>query len=262
MSTPEPWTAYDAAAAASHVTVRELDDLADLQRASEVLGEIWGVPDNPPMGAELLRAMRKAESYIAGAFDAGEMVGVCVGFHSTPAARAMHSHIAGVRSMVAGRHVGFALKLHQRAWCLQRDIELMEWTYDPLVARNAYFNLAKLGAGVAEYLPDFYGAMSDGINRADQSDRILVHWRLASDRVVSACAGRPAAAVVPPGGAASWVEVPRDIESLRRTDPEQARTWRHKVRDQLVSALASGARVGGFDKDRGYLVDMTEGGLA
>ena len=85
--------------------------------------------------------------------------------------------------------MGFALKLHQRAWCLDRGITLMEWTYDPLVARNAYFNLSKLGATVAEYLPDFYGVMGDGINRFDESDRILVHWPLEDAVVVDAHLG-------------------------------------------------------------------------
>ena len=263
MTTPEAWTAYDDAAAAARISVRELDRLDQLQEAAAVLGEIWGVPENPPMGTELLRALAKAENYVAGAYDGGghdaRMVGVCVGFHSTPAARTMHSHIAGVTAAVAGRHVGFALKLHQRAWCLDRGIELMEWTYDPLVARNAYFNLAKLGARVAEYLPDFYGAMGDGINSGDESDRILVHWRLASPEVVAACAGTPLHPVVPPGAAASWVEVPRDIESLRLTDPEQARSWRTKVRERLLTALATDGSVGGFDKNRGYLIVPPEG---
>lgn len=261
--TVEPWASYDVAAAASRITVRELSRVEELHEAAAVLGRIWGVPDNPPMSAELLRAMGKAESYVVGAYDlddpAGPMVGVCVGFHSTPAARVMHSHIAGVTSAVAGRHAGFALKLHQRAWCLDRGIEMMEWTYDPLVARNAYFNLAKLGARVAEYLPDFYGAMTDGINRHDETDRILVHWSLSAPEVVAACAGTPARAAVPSGAAASWVQVPRDVEALRLTDPEQARAWRTKVRDQLLVALEADGHVAGFDKEQGYLVLPHEG---
>jgi predicted GNAT superfamily acetyltransferase len=261
--TAEPWASYAAAATTSRVVVRELATLEELHEGAALLGRIWGVPDKPPMSAELLRAMGKAESYVAGAFDttdpAGTMVGVCVGFHSTPAARTLHSHIAGVTGAVAGRHVGFALKLHQRAWCLDRGIELMEWTYDPLVARNAYFNLAKLGARVAEYLPDFYGAMVDGINRSDESDRILVHWALSSPEVAAACAGSPVRATVPPGAAASWVHVPRDIETLRLADPEQARQWRAKVRDQLLTALEAGGCVAGFDKEQGYLVLPHEG---
>ncbi|SFD02019.1 Predicted acetyltransferase, GNAT superfamily [Nocardioides terrae] len=260
------WSAFESAATASRVVVRELGDLGELREAAAVLGRIWGVPENPPMSAELLRALGKAESYVAAAFDGAggdaAMVGVCVGFHSTPAARAMHSHIAGVTTAMAGRHVGFALKLHQRAWCLDRGIELMEWTYDPLVARNAYFNLAKLGAHVAEYLPDFYGTMDDGINRDDETDRILVHWDLASASVVAASAGRTVRPVVPSGAAASWVQVPRDIEALRLTDPEQARGWRTKVRDQLLSALAAGGSVAGFDKEQGYLVLPHEGDVS
>jgi predicted GNAT superfamily acetyltransferase len=264
--TTEAWASYDAAAGTSRVEVRELTELGDFQEAAAVLGQVWGVPDSPPMGPELLRALGKAESYVAAAFDgtgAGStMVGVCVGFHSTPAARAMHSHIAGVRTVVAGRHVGFALKLHQRAWCLDRGIEMVEWTFDPLVARNAYFNLAKLGARVGEYLPDFYGAMDDGINRDEETDRILVHWALADPQVAAACAGSPVRPVIPPGAAASWVHVPGDIEALRLADPEQARSWRAKVRDQLVTTLAAGGSVGGFAKEQGYLVLPHEGETA
>ncbi|MEI7054314.1 GNAT family N-acetyltransferase [Nocardioides sp. CCNWLW239] len=261
----EAWGAYARAAAAARITVRELDGIVELQRAEQVLAGIWGVPDNPPLGAEVMRAMRKAEGYVAGAFDetegndgsgaegsGGEMVGVCVGFHSVPAARTMHSHIAGVVPAMAGRHAGLALKLHQRAWCLEHGITLMEWTFDPLVARNAYFNLAKLGARVAEYLPDFYGSMADGINDAeDASDRILVHWELDSPEVAAACSGRPVEVADVPGG--SWVEVPGDIEALRITDPATAREWRTKVREQLLSGLESG-HVAGFHRDKGYLL--------
>ena len=257
--TTESRRSYEAAAARSGVVVRELTELAELHEASVVLGAIWGVPDKPPMNAELLRALAKAESYVAGAYDGATMVGVCVGFHSTPAARAMHSHIAGVTSAVAGRHVGFALKLHQRAWRLDRGITLIEWTYDPLVARNAYFNLSKLGAQVAEYLPDFYGVMGDGLNRFDESDRILVHWPLEDPVVVDACAGTPLRPVVPAGAAASWVAVPPDVEVLRLVDLDQARSWRLKVREQLTTALATGGHVAGFDRERGYLVLPTEG---
>jgi predicted GNAT superfamily acetyltransferase len=243
--------------------VRELLTLDHLQQAAAVLGRIWGTPEKPPMSTELLRAMVKAQSYVVGAFDADHPeagpVGVCVGFHSAPAAHAMHSHIAGVTDGVAGRHVGFALKLHQRAWCLDRGIDLAEWTFDPLVARNAYFNLAKLGARVAEYLPDFYGSMTDAINRGNESDRILVHWSLASPEVARACAGSPVRAAIPAGGAAWWVQVPSDVSALRRTDPEAARGWRTKVRDQLTTTLDAGGHVAGFDKQNGYLVLPPEG---
>ena len=103
--------------------------------------------------------------------------------------------------------------------------------------------------------------MTDAINRGNDSDRILVHWSLASPEVAQACAGSPVLASVPPGAAASWVHVPRDIEALRLTDPEQARVWRIKVREQLKTALDAGGHVAGFDKGQGYLVLPHEGDL-
>ena len=109
---------------------------------------------------------------------------------------------------LTGRHVGFALKLHQRAWALLRGVSEIAWTFDPLVSRNAYFNLVKLGAQPAEYLPNFYGTMLDTINGDDDSDRLLVRWRLRSPHVVAAAAasthrrGSPTSS--PPAPPSGW----------------------------------------------------------
>ena len=104
--------------------------------------EIWGrSADNPPVPPELLRAFSKAGNYIAGAFAGDELVGATIAFHSTPERHALHSHIAGVAPGLVGRSVGYAMKLHQRGWALARGIDVIEWTFDPLVARNAYFNV-------------------------------------------------------------------------------------------------------------------------
>lgn len=146
--------------------------------------------------------------------------------------------------------------------------------------RNAYFNIAKLAAEPAEYLPDFYGPIDDGINRSDDSDRILVRWRLASPDAESVCAGRPrpadaevarsrgatvalgvsatgAPSVGRTGGNARTVlvAVPEDIEALRESDPACAVSWRTAVRDVLGGLLADGARVRGFDPAGWYVVD-------
>src|SRR5699024_8773798 len=98
-------------------------------------------PANPPVTTELLRALTKAGNYVTGAYDGAELIGACVGFFGEPAGAALHSHIAGVTGAARGRHVGFALKLHQRAWALRRGVREIAWTFDPLIRRNAYFNL-------------------------------------------------------------------------------------------------------------------------
>lgn len=241
------------AASRAGVSLRELTGMGEQAESIRLLSEIWKrSPENPPVPPELLRAMSKAGNYIAGAFVEDELIGVAIAFHADPDRHALHSHIAGISPAHAGRSVGFALKLHQRAWALSRGIDTIEWTFDPLVARNAYFNLSKLGAEPAEYLANFYGEIADGINTDDETDRLLVSWRLRSDEAVACAAGASAVAVREPGDV--WVAVPSDIEQVRREDMAAAQHWRRRVREQLTELLDAGGRIIGFDRAEGYLV--------
>lgn len=243
------------AARASGVVVRELGDIDDQLQVVSLLSGIWGrTADNPVVPPELLRALGKAGNYIVGAFAGDELVGGTIGFHSTPERHALHSHIAGVTPGYAGHAVGYAMKLHQRGWALSQGVDVIEWTFDPLVARNAYFNIAKLHALPVEYLANFYGAMTDAINSGDDTDRLLVRWELRDPGVVAAAGGQAA----PAGTASISVAVPTDIETLRATDPARARDWRREVREQLRSLLERGGRIVGFDRRDGYLVDLEE----
>jgi predicted GNAT superfamily acetyltransferase len=267
------------AAAAAGVVVRELTELADLDQVLHLYVRVWGRSANPPMTLELLRALTKAGNYVGGAFlPDGRLVGACVGFFHAPADDAMHSHIAAVDPVMTGRSVGFAVKLHQRAWALQRGVSDVAWTFDPLVSRNAHFNLVKLAARPVEYLPNFYGPMVDLINGADDTDRLLVRWRLLSPAVERACSPDAVATPepVPPGAVAavglgsdgapvpgrmgaevSLVAVPDDISALRTSDPDLAHRWRTTVRDVLSELLADGARITSFDRTAGYVVRRT-----
>ncbi len=188
-------TAADAAAHRARVDVRQLDTLAELEAVYRLYDTIWRPdPSNPPVTTELLRALTKAGNYVAGAYDGGTLVGACVGFFGEPSGASLHSHIAGVSHVARGRSIGFALKVHQRHWALRRGAREIAWTFDPLVRRNAYFNLVKLAARAVEYLPNFYGGVRDGINGADDTDRLLVSWPLTDAAVARACgdgAARP-----------------------------------------------------------------------
>lgn len=269
--------AADAALAAG-VVVRELTELTELADVEALYDQIWRRSASTPVNTELLRAFSKAGNYVAGAFDGSTLVGACVGFFSPPAAGALHSHIAGVSAAVVGRHVGYALKLHQRAWALSRGVRAVEWTFDPLVARNAYFNLVKLGSRPAEYLPNFYGGMQDRINGDGDTDRLLIQWALLDPSAIAASRGcwRPADvdAVQRNGGAVALrrgddgrpvpgstsaatvlVAVPGDVEALRIADPAQAKEWRLAVRDVLGGLMAGGARVTGFARSGWYVVE-------
>ena len=269
--------AAEAAARSAGVRIRELREIAELEEVVRLYDGIWRRSGASPINTELLRAFAKAGNYIAGAFDGPALVGACVGFFSAPADGALHSHIAGVSTAVRGRAVGFALKQHQRAWALRRGVAVIAWTFDPLVSRNAWFNLVKLSAAPVEYLTNFYGGMRDGINGSDDSDRLLVHWNLAAPAVIAAAQGsnRPADAVReeadgavvalgvssvgspvrgPLDGMVSLVAVPPDIEAMRVSDPDRAREWRVGVRDTLDTLMATGGTLTGFDRAGWYVV--------
>ncbi|MCP2263739.1 GNAT family N-acetyltransferase [Promicromonospora thailandica] len=244
------------AADAAHVVVREVSGLGELAAVGDLFTRIWG---RPSVSTELLRAFSKTQSYVGGAFRDGALVGACVAFHAAPRLRSLHSHIAGVTPGTGGRGVGFALKVHQRAWALRHGVDEIAWTYDPLVARNAHFNVVKLAARPTEYLTNFYGPMADAINGDEDTDRLLVRWDLRAPAVIRAAAPGAAWRSVPGGSDGvppdAVVPVPPDIERLRATDPAAAHDWRLRVRESLAPHLAAGAAVG-YDRERGYLVHV------
>lgn len=241
----------DRAAARAGVRVAELHDLASLEAAGELLCQVWGA-DSPDqlVNLSLLRALSHAGNYVAGAYRDDKLVAVAVAFLGEGH---LHSHITGVMRGGQGAGVGHVLKLHQRGWALRRGIPEIRWTFDPLVRRNAYFNLQKLGATVDEYLVDFYGELTDGINVGDPSDRLLAVWELAGDRATRAVAGTLPAA--DPARAGRTVQLPEDIEALRPVDPAAALRWRHAVRDGLLAAFADGLVITGVTRDGLYVLN-------
>ena len=260
------------AAARAGVELRELDDLDGIVAASELFDLVWTDPAQTIMPVNLIRALSAAGNYVAGAYADQRMVGAIVGFVGLhDGEMVVHSHILGVLPQMRGRSAGYALKLHQRAWCLDRDVRTVLWTFDPLVRRNAYLNLAKLGAVGARYETNFYGTMNDGINAGDETDRMVAAWHLLDDRVIAATQGR-SGAPAEAGDAAVMLDadehgapvlrhgtgdvrrcrVPDDIVALRETQPELALQWRHALRDTLGAAVADGYQATGMDRDGWY----------
>jgi predicted GNAT superfamily acetyltransferase len=251
----------DAAAARAAVEVRPLMTLDEVRQAESLLSEVWGRPaGSPTIETDMLRAFALSGNYVAGAWGAHGLVGAAAGIHGRDGEGLhLHSVITGVRHRDQVRNVGFALKQHQRAWALERDLDRIVWTFDPLVRRNARFNLTKLGAEVVGYHENLYGAMDDAFNRGDESDRCLVVWRLTGARALDAASGaaepqEPQGATrvltadadgaprcAPPDeGATLLAWVPEDIVAVRTRDPSAARAWRLAVRESVGAALTRG----------------------
>ncbi len=237
----------DAAAdPADPVEIRVLLDPTDLRRLVVLFNQVGGTT-TPIVGVELLRAMLHTGGYVAGAFSQGHLVGGSLGFLGRHrGALALHSHITGILPGVRHTGLGRQMKLHQREWAAAEGLEWVTWTFDPLVRRNAWFNISVLHASIDRYLVDFYGRMHDSINGNDPSDRLLVAW--STQGPVD-----PSPLVIPPG--AVVVPTPEDIVVLRRTDPAEAATWRLRLREELGGLLTSGGRVVGFTRDGSYVVD-------
>jgi predicted GNAT superfamily acetyltransferase len=256
----------------------ELTEVEDLRELAELFALVWARPGEPPISSDVLKALAHSGNYVAGAYVGERLIGGLVGWLGgmPPDALLMHSHILGVLPDTQARGLGFELKQHQRRWCLARGVRAMEWTTDPLIRRNVYFNISKLGARADEYLVDFYGDMGDGINAGDESDRLLIRWYLDGTEAESAAAGRSSepdvealsaagAAVVLRAGATGGPEiarsrsrvllcqVPDDAVELRRTDPQLARAWRHALRAAMNDAMDAGYEVTGATRS-GWLV--------
>ncbi|MFG1606491.1 GNAT family N-acetyltransferase [Actinoplanes sp. NPDC049265] len=259
-------TEAEAAARAAGVRIRALESITDLLAADALTRAIWQ-PVEPGMmlPVDTMRAFAHTGNYLSGAYAGDELVGCSVGFFEAPAANALHSHITGVSDRAAGRGVGRALKMHQRQWCQERGVAAITWTYDPLVARNAYFNLVRLGATPTTYLTNFYGTLLDGRNGKDESDRLMARWDLnrypprpVSTDGAEVVLGRTpdgGPAYEPGGGPRVLVAVPHDIETLRDADPDTANRWRHAVREALTGLLADGYYFTGFDRAGFYILE-------
>ncbi len=156
--------------------IRTLDTAPEMAAIVNVFQLVWGSV-TPIASVELLRAISHAGGYVAGAFESGTIVGASFGFLARhDGEQALHSHVTGILPGIQHSGVGRAVKHHQRAWAAEHEIPWITWTFDPLVRRNAWFNIEVLGAEIADYHVNFYGEMTDSINAQDESDRLMVAW--------------------------------------------------------------------------------------
>jgi predicted GNAT superfamily acetyltransferase len=273
-----------AAPTASPVRIELAHSEPEARAAVRVLAQIWQQPDgHEPVVPELAWVFAHTGNYVALASAGGEIVASAIGFRAEDERGPyLHSHIAGVLPTWQGSNIGFVLKQHQRDWALANGLDRIVWTFDPLVARNAYFNVTKLGARLTGYHVNFYGQMNDGINDGDETDRCVATWDLDVPSVVAAARGEhtPADATALRTGGATvalevgpdgepvsgdragngtgegtvLVQVPADIVAMRATDPALGRRWREALREHLGAAFADGLSVTGVSRDSWYVL--------
>jgi predicted GNAT superfamily acetyltransferase len=228
----------------SQYELRDLTRAEDLELLEDIQKDAWGYNDREVTPGSLMVASVHSGGIVVGAYpnNSDIPVGFAYSFAAVKGPKSwQHSHMLAIRPEHRGTGLATALKLRQRERALELGFTLMTWTFDPLIARNARLNLGKLGARAVAYHPDWY-ALRGGIYAGLPADRFMVEWHLAQPSK-----DHPAPKVDGPralermtsglfselglGEKVVFVEVPRDIEALKRTDLPLAKAWRQAHRE-------------------------------
>ena len=232
--------------------IRPLTELAEFQQCVEVQGEVWGYEDNDIVPRRMFLLAQRIGGQVIGAFPARGETQKMAGFaFALPAYRNgqvyLHSHMLAVLPEYRNAGIGRRLKLAQRDDALERGIYRMEWTYDPLEIKNAYLNLAKLGAISRRYQADFYGPSSSPLQGGLPTDRLYAEWWLRSPRVEAALSGK----VITDFTVVERVRIPQAISEWKRTAGLRARAAevQNANRVALQEAFDRGLTILGFERD-------------
>ena len=228
------------------VTIRQIDDVAEMRAVEDLQKEVWGIPDLDVVPLTQLVAAKEAGGTLIGAFDNQLLVGFVYGFPSFEFGKhAHHSHMLAVKNEYRNFDLGRRLKLAQREHVLAQGIELITWTFDPLQSLNAHFNFNMLGVVADRYLPDFYGDEAASFLHQTGTDRLWVSWLIATERVKRIIDGTAEPAQVD----GISIEIPGDINSLQQQEPNAALRWREETRRAFMEALKAGYVVVGFTRE-------------
>jgi predicted GNAT superfamily acetyltransferase len=228
------------------VTVEELDACLQLQR------DVFGFPELEVSPRRHLVVSREAGGWTLGAFAGDEMVGFV---HHLPAVwsrqKIGYSHMMAVSQKFQNHGIGRQLKLAQRERAMLDGVRLIRWTWDPMQARNAHFNLNRLGVVVRSYSENFYGTnysvagRYDGAESGLDSDRLFAWWELDSPKVIGVARGET------PGNAAAQYEIriPNNWSELVKADPGEARREQLRVRGEFQDAFNEYLECFGFARE-------------
>lgn len=241
------------------IDIEALTGEQQFREAVELQKTIWGFDEIELVPARVFNVASKVGGQCFGAYDDGRMVAFCVALPGIkPGPKSfLHSQMLGVLSEYRDAGIGRLLKLRQREDAVSRGIDLIEWTFDPLEIKNAYFNMQRLGAIVRRYVRNQYGTTTSHLHAGLPTDRCTAEWWVESERVRSIVSGEPC----PTPPVAERIEIPANIGEIRRTDPKRTREIQARIADRFESAFERGLAVVGVERTPefgAYLLGETE----
>jgi predicted GNAT superfamily acetyltransferase len=228
--------------------IRQLSKLNDFAEVVRLQREIWGFDDVELLPLRLFVVASKIGGQVLGAFDAGKMVAFCLCIPGLkPGGNSyLHSHMLGVLPAYRNTGLGRKMKLEQRKYALATGIELIEWTFDPLELKNAFFNIERLGAIVRRYVHNQYGMTSSHLHGGLPTDRLVPEWWIRSPRVLDLLEKgsfeRP--------DIEARISVVNEIGELRRSEPSRARDIQTSLAEQFDRHFRAGLVVIGFERSK------------
>ena len=228
------------------IEIRQLFSLDEFKDVLYLQKSIWGFDDIELLPLRFLVVVTKVGGHVFGAYDGSEMVGFCFAIPGvkTGGQPYLHSHMLGVLPRYHNAGIGRRLKLTQRDEALSRGIGLIEWTFDPLELKNAFFNVERLGAVVRHYNPNQYGVTGSPLHGGLPTDRCIAEWHLDSPRVQSILAGER----LTHNPNAERIAYPADIARVRAEDQRCASDIQRANGEKFLDAFARGLAVTGFDR--------------
>jgi predicted GNAT superfamily acetyltransferase len=229
------------------IAVRPLTKEAEFHSAVDLQKSIWGFDDIELLPMRLFIVATKVGGQAFGAFDDNRMIGFCLAIPGLKAGGGsyLHSHMLGVLPEYRDSGVGRLLKLAQRQDALARGIKLVEWTFDPLEIKNAYFNMERLGAIVRRYVRNQYGTTTSPLHGGLPTDRCVAEWWIASPRVKAIVDGSEPVArpeIV------ERIAVPADIATIRHKEPKRARKIQQEISNSFDAYFGRGLAVVGVER--------------
>jgi predicted GNAT superfamily acetyltransferase len=251
------------------VEIRPLTTHAELLACVALQRATWGEHFSDAVPESILKVAQRIGGVAAGAFDGADtLLGFVFGLTGVERGRIVHwSDMLAVRPEARSLGLGRRLKEYQRQTVRELGAEVIYWTYDPLVARNAHLNFNRLGVRLAEYVENMYGITDSVLHGAVPTDRLVVAWPTRDDEIdarlrdvertlTSAdCREGPVvdAEWIETSGDASIlpycvrVAIPTNAELLLASAPDEALAWRTNVRRAFEWCVAAGYTVSAFD---------------
>jgi len=233
-------------------TIRECTTIAEFDGCVALQREAFGLPDLELSPRRHLIVSRQAGGWTLGAFVADRLVGFVHHLAAVCGDNEIfgYSHMMAVAKDYQNKGVGVRLKWAQRERAMKEGRKLIKWTWDPMMARNAHFNLNRLGAIVESYAENFYGIDYNADSSLTEkvglpSDRLFATWNLDSERVSALATGTTAPFQAQP---VTSVAIPVEWTALVKRDPARARDEQARVRDEFKKAFAQRLICAGFER--------------